>query len=104
MARGNQRDKAREKNQKEMAGKLSGTEFAKEKENVASIMRAKQAAGNVTSQSRLYTIVTFLSGSQEGGGRRCEEVMSMGSKLLDRMSRDRRPFTRIALESEKQTG
>ncbi|KAL2355675.1 hypothetical protein BJ546DRAFT_639888 [Cryomyces antarcticus] len=49
MARGNQRDKAREKNQKEMAGKkakntLSGTEFAKEKENVASIMRAKQAA------------------------------------------------------------
>lgn len=68
MARGNQRDKAREKNQKEQAGKvrlvqcpsrliwhadcvqkskntMSGTEFARDKENVAAIMRAKQAAG-----------------------------------------------------------
>ena len=87
MARGNQRDKAREKNQKEQAGKVcsyrtresyriltpfterqehcmillfgccrwgmvwltqgqqTGTEFARTKENVAEIMRAKQAAG-----------------------------------------------------------
>ncbi|KAK4988093.1 hypothetical protein LTR66_007416 [Elasticomyces elasticus] len=49
MARGNQRDKAREKNQKALASqkggnKMSGTEFAREKENVAAIMRAKQAA------------------------------------------------------------
>ncbi|KAI5379938.1 hypothetical protein J4E82_001485 [Alternaria postmessia] len=44
MARGNQRDKAREKNLKEQAGKQSGTEFARTKENVAEIMRAKQAA------------------------------------------------------------
>ncbi|OCL05660.1 hypothetical protein AOQ84DRAFT_344451 [Glonium stellatum] len=50
MARGNQRDKAREKTQKEMAGKKSkntqsGTEFARTKEDQAAIMRAKQAAG-----------------------------------------------------------
>ncbi|KAF9738598.1 hypothetical protein PMIN06_001988 [Paraphaeosphaeria minitans] len=49
MARGNQREKAREKNLKELAGKkkgnqLSGTEFAKAKEDTAAIMRAKQAA------------------------------------------------------------
>ncbi|KAH7564574.1 putative serf family protein [Bipolaris maydis] len=49
MARGNQRDKAREKNLKEQASKKSkntqsGTEFARTKENVAAIMRAKQAA------------------------------------------------------------
>ncbi|KAF2142416.1 uncharacterized protein K452DRAFT_226403 [Aplosporella prunicola CBS 121167] len=53
MARGNQRDKAREKNQKE-ASKLksknsqSGTEFARTKEDQAAIMRAKQAAGEST--------------------------------------------------------
>ncbi|ORY10858.1 hypothetical protein BCR34DRAFT_468545, partial [Clohesyomyces aquaticus] len=50
MARGNQRDKAREKTLKEQAGKksknnLSGTEFARTKEDQAAIMRAKQAAG-----------------------------------------------------------
>ncbi|KAL8996420.1 MAG: hypothetical protein Q9169_004068 [Polycauliona sp. 2 TL-2023] len=47
MARGNQRDKAREKNQKEMAGQKnkntqSGSEFARTKEAQAAIMRAKQ--------------------------------------------------------------
>ncbi|KAJ9642552.1 hypothetical protein H2201_006344 [Coniosporium apollinis] len=49
MARGNQRDKAREKNLKEQAGKKnkntqSGTEFQRTKEDQAAIMRAKQAA------------------------------------------------------------
>jgi len=49
MARGNQREKAREKNLKEQGGKgkktaLSGSEFAKAKEDAAAIMRAKQAA------------------------------------------------------------
>ncbi|OCK83631.1 hypothetical protein K432DRAFT_379336 [Lepidopterella palustris CBS 459.81] len=51
MARGNQRDKAREKNQKEMASRkksnqLSGTEFQRTKEDQAAIMRAKQAAAD----------------------------------------------------------
>jgi hypothetical protein len=49
MARGNQRDKAREKNLKEQAGKkgkntMSGSEQQKAKENAAAIMRAKQLA------------------------------------------------------------
>lgn len=49
MARGNQRDKAREKNLKAAAGtksknNQSGTEFARTKEDQAAIMRAKQAA------------------------------------------------------------
>ncbi|KAH7125363.1 hypothetical protein B0J11DRAFT_528245 [Dendryphion nanum] len=49
MARGNQRDKAREKNLKAAAGTKkknaqTGTEFAKTKEDQAAIMRAKQAA------------------------------------------------------------
>ncbi|KAH9881212.1 hypothetical protein J1614_001707 [Plenodomus biglobosus] len=44
MARGNQRDKAREKNLKAAAGTQSGTEFARTKEDQAAIMRAKQAA------------------------------------------------------------
>ncbi|KAF2471577.1 uncharacterized protein BDR25DRAFT_222392 [Lindgomyces ingoldianus] len=53
MARGNQRDKAREKNLKDQAGKKakntqSGTEFARTKEDQAAIMRAKQAAGTST--------------------------------------------------------
>ncbi|GAM84282.1 hypothetical protein ANO11243_022760 [Dothideomycetidae sp. 11243] len=60
MARGNQRDKAREKNQKEAAkavtthttqkskNSMTGTEFAKAKEDAAAIMRAKQAAGQHT--------------------------------------------------------
>ncbi|KAK2766363.1 hypothetical protein FQN53_006755 [Emmonsiellopsis sp. PD_33] len=68
MARGNQREKAREKTQKEAAGQTahqtwteltqpfpalqkkknsqSGTEFARTKENQAAIMRAKQDAAN----------------------------------------------------------
>ncbi|WEW55544.1 hypothetical protein PRK78_000975 [Emydomyces testavorans] len=50
MTRGNQREKAREKNQKEMAQQkkktnMSGTEFARTKEAQAAIMRAKQEAG-----------------------------------------------------------
>ncbi|CAK1362884.1 hypothetical protein CB0940_04963 [Cercospora beticola] len=49
MARGNQRDKAREANQKKLAGmksgnKLSGTEQQRAKEEAAEIMRKKQAA------------------------------------------------------------
>ncbi|KAF2794670.1 4F5 domain protein [Melanomma pulvis-pyrius CBS 109.77] len=52
MARGNQRDKAREKNMKEQAGKKkgnqqTGSELAKAKEDAAAIMRAKQAAGEL---------------------------------------------------------
>ncbi|KAH9811152.1 four F5 [Teratosphaeria destructans] len=51
MARGNQRDKAREKNQKAASQEkhkttASGTEQARNKENVAAIMRAKQAAAD----------------------------------------------------------
>ncbi|CBX91866.1 hypothetical protein IAQ61_000084 [Plenodomus lingam] len=49
MARGNQRDKAREKALKAAAGvkpknTQSGTQFARTKEEQAAIMRAKQAA------------------------------------------------------------
>ncbi|KAG5944801.1 hypothetical protein E4U53_006822 [Claviceps sorghi] len=54
MARGNQRDKAREANQKKMASMLrdvqkkgnsmSGSEMQRAKESAAEIMRAKQAA------------------------------------------------------------
>jgi len=48
MSRGNQREKAREKNLKEAAGKgkknaLSGSELAKSKEDAAKVMREKQA-------------------------------------------------------------
>ncbi|KAL2816119.1 hypothetical protein BJX63DRAFT_430411 [Aspergillus granulosus] len=48
MTRGNQRDKAREKNLKEAAKKktsntLSGTEFQRKKEDDAAKMREKQA-------------------------------------------------------------
>ena len=50
MTRGNQREKAREKNLKDSASKKknsqSGTEFQRTKEDQAAIMRAKQAAGN----------------------------------------------------------
>ncbi|KXL48906.1 MAG: hypothetical protein FE78DRAFT_133918, partial [Acidomyces sp. 'richmondensis'] len=50
MARGNQREKAREKNQKAQAQQkhkttMSGTEQQREKERVAAIMKAKQEAG-----------------------------------------------------------
>ncbi|OAQ99108.1 hypothetical protein LLEC1_03955 [Akanthomyces lecanii] len=49
MARGNQRDKAREANQKKLAAQkkgssMSGTEMQRAKESAAEIMRAKQAA------------------------------------------------------------
>ncbi|TLS21002.1 uncharacterized protein PpBr36_10828 [Pyricularia pennisetigena] len=49
MARGNQRDKAREKNLKEAAKKKSantksGSEMARDKEAVAQLMREKQKA------------------------------------------------------------
>ncbi|KAF2707024.1 4F5 domain protein [Pleomassaria siparia CBS 279.74] len=51
MARGNQRDKAREKNLKKLADQkggnnLTGSQLAKAKEDAAAIMRAKQAAAN----------------------------------------------------------
>ncbi|KAG9242497.1 hypothetical protein BJ878DRAFT_167369 [Calycina marina] len=51
MARGNQRDKAREANQKKMAdmkkgNAMSGTAMAAEKEKVAAKMREKQAAAD----------------------------------------------------------
>lgn len=50
MARGNQRDKAREKNLAKQAGEksknsLSGSEMMRNKDDVAAIMRAKQQAG-----------------------------------------------------------
>ncbi|KAF2840761.1 hypothetical protein M501DRAFT_1056074 [Patellaria atrata CBS 101060] len=56
MARGNQRDKAREKNMKAQAGvksknTQSGTEFQRTKEDQAAIMRAKQAAADAKKQS-----------------------------------------------------
>ncbi|KAF7537265.1 hypothetical protein G7Z17_g12887 [Cylindrodendrum hubeiense] len=49
MARGNQRDKAREAAQKKLAGQkkgnsMSGTEMQRAKESAAEIMRKKQAA------------------------------------------------------------
>ncbi|OAA44276.1 4F5 domain protein [Metarhizium rileyi] len=49
MARGNQRDKAREANQKKLAAQkkgnnMSGTEMQRAKESAAEIMRQKQAA------------------------------------------------------------
>ncbi|OJD11774.1 hypothetical protein AJ78_07519 [Emergomyces pasteurianus Ep9510] len=51
MARGNQREKAREKTQKELASQKkkntqSGTEFARTKEAQAAIMRQKQEEAN----------------------------------------------------------
>ncbi|KAF2719487.1 hypothetical protein K431DRAFT_305087 [Polychaeton citri CBS 116435] len=51
MARGNQRDKAREKAQKAAAGvkhktTVSGAQQARDKDDAAAIMRAKQAAAD----------------------------------------------------------
>ncbi|KXJ96927.1 hypothetical protein Micbo1qcDRAFT_155638 [Microdochium bolleyi] len=51
MARGNQRDKAREKNLKAQAGQKSkntktGSEMQRDKEAVAEMMRQKQAAAD----------------------------------------------------------
>ncbi|KAK2625332.1 hypothetical protein QTJ16_005701 [Diplocarpon rosae] len=56
MARGNQRDKAREANQKKMADQkkgntMSGSEMAREKEKVAAKMREKQAAADAKKQA-----------------------------------------------------
>ncbi|TVY50028.1 hypothetical protein LOCC1_G000160 [Lachnellula occidentalis] len=53
MARGNQRDKAREANQKKLADQkkgngMTGSEMQREKEKVAEKMREKQAAGTYT--------------------------------------------------------
>ncbi|KAK1775589.1 hypothetical protein QBC45DRAFT_309880, partial [Copromyces sp. CBS 386.78] len=50
MSRGNQREKAREANLKKQAAQKkvnnkSGTEMQRDKEAVAALMRAKQAAG-----------------------------------------------------------
>jgi hypothetical protein len=50
MARGNQRDKAREKNLAKQAGEkskntMSGSEMMRNKDDVAAIMRAKQEKG-----------------------------------------------------------
>ncbi|KAK4496262.1 hypothetical protein PRZ48_012242 [Zasmidium cellare] len=51
MARGNQRDKAREKNQAKLASvksknTMTGSQMQKDKEDVAAIMRAKQQAAD----------------------------------------------------------
>ncbi|KAI0163049.1 hypothetical protein BJ166DRAFT_525223 [Pestalotiopsis sp. NC0098] len=51
MARGNQRDKAREKNLKAQAGQKSkntksGTEMQRDKDSVAEIMKKKQQAAD----------------------------------------------------------
>jgi len=51
MARGNQRDKAREANQKKLAAQksgnsMTGAEMQREKERVAAKMREKQAAAD----------------------------------------------------------
>ncbi|KAK9778827.1 hypothetical protein SCAR479_04451 [Seiridium cardinale] len=60
MARGNQRDKAREKNLKQQASmksknSKSGSEMQRDKDAVAAIMKQKQAAGkHSTTTSPLY--------------------------------------------------
>ncbi|RDW60821.1 4F5 protein [Coleophoma cylindrospora] len=53
MARGNQRDKAREATQKKLASEksknnMTGSEMQREKEKVAAKMREKQAAGRLS--------------------------------------------------------
>ncbi|KAI1325895.1 hypothetical protein F5Y16DRAFT_400921 [Xylariaceae sp. FL0255] len=58
MARGNQRDKAREKNLKQQASMKSkntksGTEMAKDKEALAALMRQKQEAGESISSPEI---------------------------------------------------
>ncbi|KAH0842809.1 hypothetical protein FOPE_08402 [Fonsecaea pedrosoi] len=61
MTRGNQREKAREKNIKEQSGQKkkntqSGTEFQRTKEAQAAIMREKQAKGGHTATFQpIYT-------------------------------------------------
>lgn len=66
MARGNQRDKSREKNMKEQAGQKkknsqSGTEFQRTKEAQAQIMRQKQEEG-------MFVLLGFDSSSRTGFG------------------------------------
>ncbi|KAH8730028.1 hypothetical protein GQ44DRAFT_700698 [Phaeosphaeriaceae sp. PMI808] len=58
MARGNQRDESRKKNDKANAGKkskntASGTQLAKDKEEAAAKMRAKQAAADAKKAAAL---------------------------------------------------
>jgi len=58
MARGNQRDKAREANQKKLAGQkggnaMTGSEMQREKEKVAAKMREKQAAADAKKTSEV---------------------------------------------------
>ncbi|KAK0514203.1 hypothetical protein JMJ35_002820 [Cladonia borealis] len=76
MARGNQRDKAREKNQKEQAGQKkkntqSGTEFQRTKEQQAAIMRQKQAEEGpeeeIEIEKRLETNLMAAFAKKEAG-------------------------------------
>ncbi|KJR85549.1 4F5 domain protein [Sporothrix schenckii 1099-18] len=66
MARGNQRDKAREKNLKAQAGQKkantkSGTEMQRDRDELAKKMREKQAAGEDS------FFLLFLAASRGGG-------------------------------------
>ncbi|KAK7633426.1 hypothetical protein BKA81DRAFT_361733 [Phyllosticta paracitricarpa] len=80
MARGNQREKAREKNQKAQAGlknknNMSGSEFQRAKEDAAAIMRAKQAAGT-SSPFHHRHLLTGVFASRRQKSRRFQEEMS----------------------------
>ncbi|KYK58409.1 4F5 domain protein [Drechmeria coniospora] len=88
MARGNQRDKAREANQKKMAAQkkgnsMSGTEMQRAKESAADIMRQKQAAGTPTLPAvppLLVPAVRMLTGfsrSRGQEGRGGQEIISV---------------------------
>ncbi|KAK5092886.1 hypothetical protein LTR70_006008 [Exophiala xenobiotica] len=82
MTRGNQREKAREKNLKDAAGSgkkntLSGTEFQRTKEAQAAIMREKQAKGEYTdldlpgmkwNGGEADVVCTALEAKAAGGG------------------------------------
>ncbi|KAI9715973.1 MAG: hypothetical protein M1812_005607 [Candelaria pacifica] len=76
MARGNQRDKAREKNLKDQSGQKkkntqSGTEFAKTKEQQAAIMRQKQDEGMSRNWSirlelvKVDMLISFLANAKK---------------------------------------
>ncbi|EXJ84872.1 hypothetical protein A1O3_05547 [Capronia epimyces CBS 606.96] len=78
MARGNQREKAREKNLKEQAStkkknSLSGTEFQRTKEAQAAIMREKQAKGGFSASNaagwpyRCLIAITAEAAKAQGG-------------------------------------
>lgn len=61
MARGNQRDKAREATQKKMAAmksgtQMSGTEMQREREKVAEKMRQKQLAADARKAAEPATV------------------------------------------------